>query len=318
MTGTPRAGAGPTLEAAYAECARIARRHYENFPVASLLLPRRMRPHVAAIYAFARVADDFADEGDRSPAERLRLLDGWSDALVEAAAPAEAGEPEPARGHEPAASPSAGGVVTDDQAAAIFVALGETMRACGLPVSLFEDLLSAFRQDVTVSRYATWDDLLDYCRRSANPVGRLVLRVAGYDDGALDRSSDALCTALQLANFWQDLGRDWRKGRLYIPVDELERHGAKPNEPWRGGGADPWSRTLAEMCRRTRELFDAGRDVCNGVGGRLRLELRLTWLGGMTILDRVERAGLDVLTDRPALGAADMPRLLWRAALWAG
>jgi len=318
VTGTPRASAGPTLEAAYAECARIARRHYENFPVASLLLPRRMRPHVAAIYAFARVADDFADEGDRSPAERLRLLDGWSDALVEAAAPAEAGAPPRGRGHEPAASPSGGGVVSDADAATIFAALGETIRACRLPVPLFEDLLSAFRQDVTVSRYATWNDLLDYCRRSANPVGRLVLRVAGYDDEALDRSSDALCTALQMANFWQDLGRDWRKGRLYIPVDELERHGAKPNEPWRGADADAWSRTLAEMCRRTRELFDAGREVCDGVGGRLRLELRLTWLGGMTILDRVERAGLDVLTDRPALGAADMPRLLWRAALWAG
>ena len=169
----------------------MARAHYENFPVASWLLPAAMRPHVAAVYAFARTADDFADEGRRSPDERLRLLDDWERRLHACVEPGQ---------HDPA-----------DQ---IFLAVGQTIRTCNLPVSLFEDLLSAFRQDITTHRYQTWDDVLDYCRRSANPVGRLVLRIAGYDDPRLDQSSDALCTALQLTNFWQDIGRDWQKGRL--------------------------------------------------------------------------------------------------------
>ena len=173
------------LRAAYAECEKLARGHYENFPVASRLLPARMRPHIAALYAFARTADDFADEGRRPDVERLRLLDDWQyrlHACVTECTP-------------------------EDR---VFLALGATIRACRLPVSLFDDLLSAFRQDITTHRYDTWNGVLDYCRRSANPVGRLVLRIAGHEDARLDRSSDALCTALQLSNFWQDLGRYWQ------------------------------------------------------------------------------------------------------------
>src|SRR5688500_18746638 len=196
--------AAAVLASAYAACEHDARAHYENFPVASLLLPRRMRPHVAAVYAFARAADDFADEGSRPPAERHALLDGWLRRLHHAVASVEPGPP-PTPG-EPSNAP------------AIFVALGASMRTHSLPVSLFEDLVSAFRQDITTTRYASWPELLDYCSRSANPVGRLVLRIAGHRDAALDAASDAVCTALQLTNFWQDLKIDADRGRIYLPA----------------------------------------------------------------------------------------------------
>ena len=280
-----------TTDEAYAACARVAGGHYENFPVASLLLPPPMRPHIAAIYAFARAADDFADEGDRPAVDRLRLLDDWQARLTACAA-------------------GSGG---DDP---VFVALGETIRTCGLPIGLFEDLLSAFRQDVTTTRYATWDDVIDYCRRSANPVGRLVLRVAGCADGRLDAASDAVCTALQLTNFWQDLGRDWHKGRIYVPRETLDRTGASERDLDARTITPAWREALADMAARTRALFDAGRPVCDGVSGRLRYELRFTWLGGRRILDRLEEAGFDVFTARPTLGAADVAGLAWRALAW--
>jgi phytoene synthase len=286
-----------TPDEAYAACARVARGHYENFPVASLLLPPPMRPHIAAIYAFARAADDFADEGDRPAAERLRLLDDWH-ARLQACAAGRAGD---------------GGLAGDD---AVFVALGETIRTCALPVALFEDLLSAFRQDVTTTRYATWPDLLDYCRRSANPVGRLVLRVAGYGDDRLDAASDAICTALQLTNFWQDLELDWGKGRLYVPRDTLDRTGASERDLDGRTMTTAWREALADLAARTRALFDQGRPVCDGVAGRLRYELRFTWLGGRRILDRLEHAGFDVFAARPALGFADLAGLAWNAVAW--
>jgi hydroxysqualene synthase len=282
------------LASAYDACARLAREHYENFPVASLLLPRAMRPHVAAVYAFARVADDFADEGTRTVDERLRLLDEWS-----------------ARLHlHPGHSGHLGHLVH------LLPAVHYTIQAKRLPLSLFDDLLSAFRQDVTVHRYATWSDLLDYCRRSANPVGRLVLRIAGYDDPALDRQSDALCTALQLANFWQDLERDWDKGRLYVPRADLEAAGASESDLDARRITPAWRTALAAVEARTRALFDEGRGVADGVSGRLRWELRLTWLGGVRILDRLERDGFDVFRRRPALGPADAPVIVWRALAW--
>ena len=248
--------------------------HYENFPVASLLLPRRLRPHVAAVYAFARTADDFADEGSRTPAERLRLLDRWRQRLHGLTGPPHPGEP--------------------PQAEQIFDAVHSTIRDRSLPLELFEDLLSAFRQDVTVSRYETWDELLDYCRRSANPVGRLVLRIAGYCDASLDAQSDDICTALQLTNFWQDVKTDAARGRVYLPRHE----------------------TMAGAARRTRQLFERGRPLCDAVRGRLRLELRATWLGGVRILDRLERQQFDPSASRPRLTAADLPWFAWRLATW--
>jgi phytoene/squalene synthetase len=185
-----------------------------------------------------------------------------------------------------------------------------------LPIELFDDLISAFAQDTVTSRYASWTDVLDYCRRSANPVGRLVLRIAGYRDAALDRSSDALCTALQLTNFWQDFGPDWRAGRIYVPCEAAP--GAEEADLARGVMSDAWAEAIERCVAFTRDRFAEGRAVCDGVRGRLRAELRFTWLGGSRILDRVERGRTALLTDRPALGAADVPVLLARAAVWNG
>lgn len=283
----------------YDVCLGLARAHYENFPVASVLVPRHMRRDIAAVYAFARAADDFADEGDVDPATRHARLDAWERRLREAAA----------------------GAAHDDGTTdgAIFAALGQTIAARRLPVDLFTDLLSAFHQDVDVMRYATWDDLMDYCRRSANPVGRLVLRISaprGRDDAALDASSDAICTALQLTNFWQDLERDWAKGRVYVPAELMRAHGAAEADIAAGRMTPALAAALAEAAARTRALFARGRFVCQHIGGRLGVELRATWLGGTRILDRLERAGFDVFGARPSLGWRDAPLLAARLALW--
>ena len=282
------------LQDAYASCTRDARRHYENFPVASLLIPRSMRPHVAAVYAFARAADDFADEGERPADERLRLLDGWLERLHASGAGSTV---VPAGRGEPANTPH------------IFTALAATMRDKALPIELFEDLLSAFRQDVRVTRYSTWKELLEYCRRSANPVGRLVLRIAGLHDETLDRQSDAICTALQLTNFWQDLGIDAARGRVYVPESDMQAHGVTVDALRERPLPPSWRALVAELTMRTRGLFEAGRPLCDGVRGRLRYELRATWLGGMRILDKLEAGGFDPIARRPRLGAADVLRI---------
>ena len=281
------------LGAAYAHCEALARDHYENFPVASVLVPKRMRRHIAAVYAFARTADDYADEPGREPGERLRLLDAFGERLHGATGAAGTDPPDP-----------------------IFIALRDTMERCRLPVALFEDLLSAFRQDVVVHRYETWAGVSDYCRRSANPVGRLVLRIAGVHDVAADRASDAVCTALQLANFWQDFGRDWRAGRLYVPAEEMQRHGVSERDL--DGPVTPkaWRAVLRSCVIRTRSLFDEGRSVSDAVTGRLHWELRATWLGGVRILEKIEARGYDTLHHRPTLGKADAARILAGVALW--
>ena len=258
-----------------------------------------MRPAIAAIYAFARRADDFADEPGPAPDERLRLLDDWRARLMRAAeAPAvihESGQADPDL---------------------VFIAVADAMRAHALPVALFADLLSAFRQDVTVTRYQVWADVLDYCSRSANPVGRLVLRIAGHRDDALDRASDALCTALQLTNFWQDFARDWAGGRLYIPLSDRDRAGGRDEDLDARRITAEWRIALRTVSSRTRRLFAEGKAVCDGVSGRLRLELRFTWLGGTRILDLLEQSDFDVFRRRPTLNAVDVPPLLWRAATW--
>ena len=278
------------------------RAHYENFPVASILLPPSMRPHVAAVYAFARHGDDFADEGDRPAAERCRLLDGWLRRLRHAAGTASPGwPPEPG---EPSR-------VVD-----LFDSLRTTIRERSLPLVLFEDLLSAFRQDVSITRYATWGELLDYCRRSANPVGRIVLRIAGHDDARFDTWSDAICTALQLTNFWQDLKIDFDRGRLYVPSEDLIAYSAADRDLAAGSITPAWQRVLGEMVGRTRRLFHEGRPLCDAVPGRLRYELRATWLGGMRILDRLESSRFDVVSHRPVIGAADAPWFIYRMATW--
>ena len=286
------------LAHAYAACEALARAHDENFPVASRLLPPAMRPHVAAVYAFARVADDIADEGSAPAAERQAQLDAWQRQLH--AAVAADGSGRAPQAHEDL----------------IVVALAHSIRSLDLPITLCDDLLSAFGQDTMTTRYDSWTDVFDYCRRSANPVGRLVLRIAGYRDEALDRSADALCTALQLTNFWQDFAHDWLIGRLYVPRDvsascrarEMDLNGPFLNESWMAA--------MRQCIDQTRAQFEAGRAVCDGVTGRLRYELRLTWLGGARILEQVERTGAALLSQRPAVGTRDVPLLLWRAVRW--
>jgi phytoene synthase len=289
------------LATAYAACERLAQSHYENFPVASRLLPSAMRPHVAAVYAFARIADDIADEGHAPASVRLSRLGDWGDRLHEAA-----------RADHRAAAPAT------DRDALIFMALGHSIRTLDLPLDLFDDLLSAFGQDTMTTRQASWRELFDYCRRSANPVGRLVLRIAGYRDEALDRSSDALCTALQLTNFWQDFGRDWRAGRLYVPREVMEACRADEADLVAGRLTPSWIRALEVCAGVTRDRFRDGRAVCDGVRGRLKYELRVTWLGGLRMLEKVDERRGDLLDTRPTLGAADVPGLLWHAARWRG
>jgi len=283
------------LAAAYAACERLARAHYENFPVASYLLPATLRPHVAAVYAFARLADDMADEGTRPAAERLADLDRW-DARLDAAL---GGRPQDGEPH-----------------AFVFTAIRHTIETCRLPAGLLHDLVSAFRQDVTVMRYPTWEALLDYCRRSANPVGRLVLRIAGTESASADRASDAVCTALQLTNFWQDLEIDWMKGRLYVPESVVRRAGAREADLASRRLTSEWRTALREVTRLTRALFAEGRAVCDAVNGRLRYELRATWLGGTRILDKLEAARFDVFARRPQLTNADVPWLVWKSLAW--
>jgi len=289
------------LEQAYASCQRLAESHYENFPVASRLMPARLRPHVAAIYAFARTADDFADEPGREPEERLRLLNEWGRRLD--------GEHFPDKQSPPDKE------CPPDM---IFSALADTRARFDLPAELFHDLLSAFKQDVVTTRYESWDAVLDYCRRSANPVGRLVLRLSGYRDDALDQASDAVCTALQLTNFWQDVAIDWPRGRLYVPEEVWRTAGADPEVLDRGRMTPQWTTAMRTCGDYTRRLFADGRPVCDGVGGRLRYELRATWLGGSRVLDRLEAVNYDVFTSRPRLGTSDAiviasKTLLWRA-----
>jgi phytoene synthase len=280
-------GADPALRRAYAACLALAQSHYENFPVASRLLPAGVRPHIAAVYAFARTADDFADEPGRDAKARLRLLADWRRQLH---------------------------AKTDvDQ---VFIALHDTIDRFDLPVQLFDDLLDAFMQDVTKSRYCSWPEVLDYCRRSANPVGRLVLRLSGYHETRLDLASDGVCTALQLTNFWQDLAVDWSRGRLYVPEETWRAHGADPRSLDHGSITPQWADVMRDCANHTRALFEQGRPVCDGVRGRLRYELRATWLGGTRILRRLERSGFDVFARRPSLGIADAIVIACGTLLW--
>ena len=270
------------VDHAYAFCERIARSHYENFPVGSILVPARLRKHFYAIYAFARVADDFADEGyerGHSESERLEMLDWWLELLHQTPA--------------------------DHVGHPIFVALAATRREFHLPIELFEDLLSAFKQDVTVRRYETFAQLLDYCRRSANPIGRLILLLFGQRDERRHQQSDDICTALQLANHWQDVGVDLDKDRVYIPVEDLARFGLTVDD-LNSRRADGRFTALMEFeVARARELFACGKPLCTSVTGRLGLELRVVWLGGVRILERIQQKAFDVFEHRPVITTRD-------------
>ena len=277
-----------TLDQAFAHCEALARAHYENFPV-GLFVPRERQRYVHALYAFMRAADDFADEPQYEGRRREKLAE-WQ-ARLEAACEGQADDP-------------------------IFLALGETVRRLEIPRELLLDLLSAFRQDVEKSRYEGWDELLDYCRRSANPVGRLVLIVFGQRDPALAPLSDAICTGLQLANHWQDLAVDLGKDRIYVPGELLRRHGLTEADLRAGRADERFQGLMKELVARARELFARGRPLCDRVGRELRFELRLTWLGGSRILDGIEAAGYDVFRRRPRHGLVDKLALAWSAWRW--
>jgi squalene synthase HpnC len=274
---------------AFALCERLARSHHENFPVASLFIPRSLREHVAAIYAFARIADDFADEESLRPEQRLQKLDEWEEKLDACYA---------GRADHP-----------------VFVALRETVAHYQIPQALLADLLKAFRMDVTITRHATFADLRYYCRHSANPVGRLVLHLFGAASVKAGEYSDKICTALQLANFWQDLSLDWQKGRLYIPLEDLDRFGYSEEDLARKHLNDRFRALMHHQVDRTREMFGEGVPLIALVPRELKTELRLTWLGGQRILQKIEEAGYDVLTRRPTISAADKIQLVATALL---
>lgn len=271
--------------------------HYENFPVASLLLPARLREPVEAIYAFARSADDVADEGDAPAIARLARLHDYQIALEACA-----------HGHP----------VHDAGLAPLFARLGRAIAAHGLPLQPLRDLLDAFMQDVGKTRYANFDELRDYCRRSADPVGRLMLHLYGAATAENLRRSDAICTALQLINFWQDVGVDWNKRRIYLPQDDMARFGvdeARLDALVRGETAidDDWRALLAFEVQRARAMMLAGAPLARALPGRVGWELRLVVLGGLRILERIEAVGYDVFRHRPTLGRRDWLRLGWRA-----
>ena len=290
---SPTPSASPVLAAAPA--------HYENFPVASWLCPPRLRPPIAAIYAFARTADDIADEGDAGAAQRLDDLRAFRADLAAAAR----------------------GAATSPRWPGVFGPLAHAMQGFALPEELLADLLSAFMQDIEKTRdgagYTDRVELLDYCRRSANPVGRLLLHLYGVDDPRALAQSDAICSALQLINFWQDLSVDLPRGRYYLPHADCAAHGLAADDfrrfrPLGPAPAPPQAIGLvAALVRWARELMREGAPLVHRLPGRAGWELRLVVQGGSRILDKIEALGCNTFSLRPTIGKADAPRLAWRA-----
>lgn len=261
--------------------------HYENFPVASLLMPGRLRPAVRAIYRFARTADDIADEGDAMPAQRLAGLARLRAALDAIEAGGDGGWPD----------------------------LAHAVRAHALPVEHFRALLSAFEQDVRVARYPDYEALRAYCRRSAEPIGRLLLALYRVADPPALRQSDDICTGLQLANFWQDVALDWRKGRVYLPQSELARFGLDERAIAARGAAPQWPALMRAQTGYARRLLAGGRPLARRLPGRIGWELRLVVQGGLRILERIDRVDGDVFARRPTLRPADWLVVAGRALM---
>ena len=259
--------------------------HYENFPVASWLMPARLRPAVRAIYRFARTADDIADEGDATAEQRLEGLAAMHAVLDAIKRGADGGWP--------------------DLAAAV--------RRHALPLAPLRDLLSAFAQDVTVRRYADYEALFGYCRRSADPVGRLLLALYGIDEPQALRWSDSICTGLQLANFWQDVAVDWSKGRVYLPQSELARFGLTDADVAAGGRHPQWPALMRAQTDVARRLLQAGAPLARRLPGRIGWELRLVVQGGLRILERIDRVDGDVFGRRPQLAGPDWLRMTARS-----
>ena len=267
--------------------------HYENFPVASFLCPPRLRPAIAAIYWFARTADDIADEGDAAPQTRLDDRAAYRADLLATVA----------------------GLPPSTRWSAVFAQLGPAITQYALPVELLTDLLSAFEQDVVKPRYASQAELLDYCRRSANPVGRLLLHLYGMNDAEALIESDCICSALQLINFWQDLSVDIPRGRIYLPADAWGQHGVDEAQLL-GLQVNPGTLNLIADCARAASAsMRKGSKLVKKLPGRGGWELRLVVQGGLRILDKIEAQGFNTLQQRPKLGAWDVAVMGWRA-LW--
>ncbi len=276
-----------TLDAAYEHCRRIALGHYENFPVGSVLLPKAVRKHVYAVYAFARAADDFADEGTFAPAERLSRIEDWR-LQLDTCLVGEAVNP-------------------------VFQALAATIPGYDLPRQLFHDLLDAFSIDVKRSRHPDFEALLDYSRCSANPIGRLMLLLFGYRDETWHRMSDEICTALQLTNFWQDILIDLEKDRLYLPQGEMARFGYSEDDLRAHRYNDAFVAMMTSLAERTQAMFDRGKPLCRAVPGRLGVELRLVWLGGTSILEALRRQKFDIFSRRPTISTSQKVKLLFNS-----
>jgi squalene synthase HpnC len=269
-------------------CRRLARSHYENFSVASWFLPAGLRQHFFNVYAYCRISDDLGDEvGD--PSASLRLLDQWEAELNACYA----GSP-----RHP-----------------VFVALAETVRVCDIPKQPFADLLTAFRQDQRVTRYQTFEDLLGYCKNSANPVGHLVLYLCGYRDAERQAWSDFTCTALQLANFWQDVSVDYGKDRIYLPLEDLQRYGVSENDIAAAKNTPAFCEMMRFEVERAREWFAKGLPLVGKVDRELAIDLDLFSRGGQEILNAIERQRFSVLGRRPAISKSRKLALVARAAL---
>lgn len=282
-------------ELAYIKCREVALKHYENFPVGSLLIPSDMRKYVYAVYAFARYADDIADSRLLSKEEKILRLGFLNEELDKI---------ESGRGR------------FDPETDYIFTALFDTSSSLEIPLKEFRDLLSAFRQDAVVSRYYEFDELIDYSTRSANPVGRLVLMIFGYDiesQSELFMKSDKICTALQLTNFWQDVTEDLKIDRIYIPGECMNEHGYTVDDLRSGVADDRFRNMMKELCTVTEELFAEGGSLPEKLGGRLKYEIRATIEGGRMILGKIRELDYDVLNQRPKLKTADKLSLFYKA-----
>jgi squalene synthase HpnC len=278
----------PSLEEARAYCQRLAQSHYENFSVATWFLPRRLRQHFYNVYAYCRISDDLGDEvGD--PQQSLELLDQWEAELNACYA----GSPK----HP------------------VFVALAETVKQFNIPQHEFSDLLIAFRQDQTVTRFETFDDVLAYCRYSANPVGHLVLYLCGYSDAERQQLSDYTCIALQLANFWQDVFVDYGKGRIYLPLEDLRRFGVTGEDIAQRRATPQFVAMMKFEVERARDWFARGMPLVNMVNRELAIDLELFSRGGQEILNAIERQGFNVLRARPRISKSRKLMLVLRAAM---
>jgi squalene synthase HpnC len=278
----------PSLEEARVYCERLAKSHYENFSVATWFLPKRLRQHFYNVYAYCRISDDLGDEvGD--PQQSLELLDQWEAELNACYA----GSPK----HP------------------VFVALTETVKQFGIPQHEFSDLLIAFRQDQTVTRFETFDDILAYCHYSANPVGHLVLYLCGYSDAERQQLSDYTCTALQLANFWQDVFVDYGKGRIYLPLEDLRRFGITGDDIAQRRATPQFVAMMKFEVERAREWFARGLPLVKMVNRELAIDLELFSRGGQEILNAIDRQGFDVLKARPEISKSRKLLLVLRAAM---